>query len=120
MTPIRVVRHISPGAFRIRAESWLLGHEAENNLVLGLAAQLETSMTGYEPPIYFATLERDGEDSRLRIPHSAVQSGDYAAPHGGSGAADIGCGGNVCLTARCAGSGSRSDGGGTSLERPAA
>ncbi len=49
MTPIRILRHATPGAFRARAESWLLRQEAENNLVLGLAAQLETSMAGYEP-----------------------------------------------------------------------
>lgn len=61
MTPIGILRYATPGAFRARAESWLLRQEAENNLVLGLAAQLETSMAGYEPPVYFATAERDGE-----------------------------------------------------------
>src|SRR5512145_2501312 len=61
MTPFRIVQHASSGAFRRRAEPWLLRHEAENNLVLGLAAQLEASMTGYEPPIYWATIERDRE-----------------------------------------------------------
>jgi uncharacterized protein len=58
---ICILRHTSPRAFRARAEAWLLEREAENNLILGLAAQLEESITGYKPPIYLATIERNKE-----------------------------------------------------------
>ena len=54
---IRVLRH-SPAAFRARAEVWLLQREAEHNLLLGLAARLEQSTAGFQPPIYLATVER--------------------------------------------------------------
>lgn len=58
---IGVIRYISPAAFRTRAEAWLLEREAENNLILGLARQLEESAAGYEKPIYFATIERNSK-----------------------------------------------------------
>lgn len=55
-----IVRHTAAG-FRARAEPWLLRREAEHNLLLGLAAQLEHSMAGYDPPIYLATIEQGEE-----------------------------------------------------------
>ena len=58
---IAIRRHPSPYTFRARAETWLLEREAENNLILGLALQLEESVAGYEPPIYLATIERNSE-----------------------------------------------------------
>lgn len=54
---IQIVRHSGPEAFLERAEPWLLGREAENNLVLGLTDSLSRSMQDYESPLYFATVE---------------------------------------------------------------
>ena len=56
-----MVRHSGPRAFLERAESWLLRREAENNLVLGLAALLPEGASGYSSPLYFATVERAGQ-----------------------------------------------------------
>ena len=56
-----IVRHSGPRAFLERAESWLLQREAENNLVLGLAASLAEGASGYSSPLYFATIERAGQ-----------------------------------------------------------
>ncbi|MXW16678.1 MAG: GNAT family N-acetyltransferase [Gemmatimonadetes bacterium] len=58
---MRVIRHDGPRAFLDRAERWLLGREAENNLVLGLADALSRSTQGYDSPLYFATVEDEGE-----------------------------------------------------------
>ena len=58
---LKVIRYDAPRAFLQRAEPWLLGREAENNLVLGLADSLSRSTRGYESPLYFATVERAGE-----------------------------------------------------------
>ena len=69
---LRVVRHNGPGAFLDRAEPWLLRREAENTLILGVAASLvrgsegddEPSCRGAEGrhgPVYFATVELGGE-----------------------------------------------------------
>lgn len=60
MTP-RVVRHGDAGAFLGRAGAWLARREAENNLILGLAAVLATGDHPYRPPIYLATVEGEGE-----------------------------------------------------------
>jgi hypothetical protein len=51
------VRHESADAFLARAEPWLLEHEAENNLILGIAAQLRNTPNA---DAYLATLEHDG------------------------------------------------------------
>ncbi len=61
MTALHVRRHASARAFRERAEAWLLEREAEHNLLLGLARRLEHDTTGYERPIYLATIERGAE-----------------------------------------------------------
>ncbi len=60
---IVIVRHRGPRAFLERAESWLIRREAENNLVLGVAASLVAARRPPAPasPAYFATIERDGE-----------------------------------------------------------
>ena len=58
-----IVRHSGPRAFFDRAEPWLLRREAENNLALGLASSLAGARPPPDPasPLYFATVERDGE-----------------------------------------------------------
>ncbi len=56
---LRVTRHADAAAFLQAAEAWLLRAEAEYNLLLGLAHRLARSTTGYEPPIYLATIEDD-------------------------------------------------------------
>lgn len=56
-----VVRHPNAAAFLARAEDWLLLREAEHNLILGIAASVRDGATTYEPPHYFATIERAGE-----------------------------------------------------------
>lgn len=58
---LSVRRFEDPAAFRRRAEPWLLRREAEHNLLLGLLRTLETSPELFEPPIYLAAVERDGE-----------------------------------------------------------
>jgi GNAT superfamily N-acetyltransferase len=55
-----VRRHADADAFLARAEAWLLTREAEHNLLLGLAYRLRESTAGFEPPIFLATVERDG------------------------------------------------------------
>lgn len=55
-----VVRHADPAGFLRRGGRWLLEAEAENNLVLGLADRLARGdLTGFEPPVYLATVERE-------------------------------------------------------------
>lgn len=56
-----VRRYDEPGVFRQRAEPWLLRREAEHNLLLGILRTLDSSPHLYEPPIYLATVESDGE-----------------------------------------------------------
>ena len=51
------VRHPTADAFLARAEAWLLEHEAENNLILGIAAQLRQTPSANA---YLVTLEHDG------------------------------------------------------------
>ena len=74
-TSFRVVRH-SPATFRARAEPWLLENEAEHNLLLGLAARLEESTAGYEPPIYLATIERGEGGERGDRDERGERAGD--------------------------------------------
>jgi hypothetical protein len=50
-----------PAPFIQRAEPWLLRAEAENNLLLGIAARLTKSTEGYEAPITLYTIEENGE-----------------------------------------------------------
>lgn len=59
---MKIVRFTNPADFLCRAERWLLQREAEHNLVLGLASDLARGPDPrYQPPIYFAAVERDGE-----------------------------------------------------------
>lgn len=57
MSAYLCIRHATPDAFLTRAEAWLLEHEAENNLILGIAAQLRSAPAS---DAYLATLEHDG------------------------------------------------------------
>ena len=57
---VRVVTHSSAGAFLKRAEPWLLEHEAEDNLVLGIA-MAEASSSSPIPDVFFATVEDAGQ-----------------------------------------------------------
>lgn len=51
----RIVRHGDPESFLRRASTWLLRTEAENNLVLGIAARAHAI-----DELYVATVEQDG------------------------------------------------------------
>lgn len=55
-----IKRHADAAAFLARAEGWLMQREAEHNLLIGLAHRLRKSTTGYEQPIYLATVEDNG------------------------------------------------------------
>jgi hypothetical protein len=57
---MQVCRQTSARAFLDRARPWLLRAEAENGLLLGVAAQLVDDDSLYERPIYLATIERAG------------------------------------------------------------
>jgi len=57
---VRVVTHAGAGAFLKRAEPWLLEHEAEYNLVLGIA-MAESVSERPSPDVFFATVEDAGE-----------------------------------------------------------
>lgn len=66
----RIHRHDDARSFLERSEAWLLQHEAENNLILGLARSLVDSIEPYRPPLYWATVE-EGEEvvgSAFRTP----------------------------------------------------
>jgi uncharacterized protein len=52
-----VVRHGGARSFLDRAQSWLVRHEAENNLILSIAAQLAKTP---KDDAYFATIEANG------------------------------------------------------------
>lgn len=58
MSAYLCVRHGDAGHFLDRAKEWLLEREAENNLILGIAAQLQVSPL---PNAYFVTVEHDHE-----------------------------------------------------------
>lgn len=47
--------------FRERVEPWLLRHEAEHNLILGLLPRIEAGDHGFEEPVYLAAVERGDE-----------------------------------------------------------
>jgi len=53
-------RYADPAVFRARVEPWLLEHEAEHNILLGILAKLVSGPHEYEPPLYFASIELDG------------------------------------------------------------
>lgn len=58
---MQIITHDDAGTFLARAETWLLGSEAEHNLLLGLAGRLRTGDHDYEDPIFLATVEDAGE-----------------------------------------------------------
>lgn len=57
---LRIIRHQTGGDLLARAEAWLLSSEAENNLVLGVAAQFRGAATTDQGACYWATVETDG------------------------------------------------------------
>jgi RimJ/RimL family protein N-acetyltransferase len=56
---LTVRRYEDPGAFRVRVEPWLLEHEAEHNILLGILMKLASGHHEYEPPVYLSAIERD-------------------------------------------------------------
>jgi len=57
-----VVRgHGDVASFAARVEPWLVRREAEHNLLLGLIPRLRSGAHGFEPPIYLASIESDGD-----------------------------------------------------------
>lgn len=66
----RIIRHDNPRAFLRRAENWLAAREAEYSLLLGLARRLSISEDGFDPPLFFATIESDAgvEGCAFRTP----------------------------------------------------
>lgn len=53
----RIRRFSTATSFLDRAKPWLLEAEAEHNLILGIAEQLESGNHSYEDPIFLATVE---------------------------------------------------------------
>ncbi|MEO7672272.1 MAG: GNAT family N-acetyltransferase [Longimicrobiales bacterium] len=47
-------------AFLQHAGDWMLTHEAEHNLLIGLVQQLVAGTALFDPPFYLATVEKDG------------------------------------------------------------
>lgn len=58
---LMVRRHGEASAFLDRAGAWLLQSEAEHNLLLGIAQAVARGRAEYQSPLYFATIEDDGE-----------------------------------------------------------
>src|SRR5690606_13037024 len=58
---VEVRRYADARAFLERAEPWLLEAEIEHAVVLTSAQQARIDDRNYERPIYWATLEQDGE-----------------------------------------------------------
>lgn len=58
---ISVHRHLDARAFLERAEPWLMAKEIEHGVVLQSARQARANDTQYERPIYWATIEEDGQ-----------------------------------------------------------
>jgi GNAT superfamily N-acetyltransferase len=54
---VKVSRSSNARAFLDRAEAWLLRREAEHNVLLGIARQLQRDDHPYGEPIYLATVE---------------------------------------------------------------
>jgi len=61
MTAPRVIRYRDPANFAARATAWLVEHEAENNLLLGLLPSLISGQHTFEEPLYLATIEANEE-----------------------------------------------------------
>ena len=58
---MRIHRHATAAEFLGKAEPWLLGAEAENNLVLGIADDHRREVDRDVPAAYWATVEAGGE-----------------------------------------------------------
>jgi GNAT superfamily N-acetyltransferase len=58
---LAIHRHADARAFLARTEAWLASREIEHAVVLQSARQARTNDTHYERPIYWATIEDDGE-----------------------------------------------------------
>jgi GNAT superfamily N-acetyltransferase len=58
---IEVLRHREARDFLARAESWLARSEIENGVALGSARQARADDSRYQKPVYWATIEQDGE-----------------------------------------------------------
>ena len=57
---MRVIRHLTGGDLLGRAGSWLLSREAENNLILGVAAECRDVAETEQGTCYWATIEKGG------------------------------------------------------------
>lgn len=57
---MKIVRHRTAQDLLDRAESWLLGSEAENNLVLGVATRFAADVEAAQGPFFWATVENEG------------------------------------------------------------
>jgi GNAT superfamily N-acetyltransferase len=58
---LAIHRHADARAFLARTEAWLASREIEHAVVLQSARQARANDTHYERPIYWATIEEDGE-----------------------------------------------------------
>ncbi len=58
---MRVLRHVDARAFLERAEHWLLEAELENAVALTSARQAKHDDSRYQKPVYWATIEEDGQ-----------------------------------------------------------
>jgi predicted GNAT family acetyltransferase len=60
MSELEIREHADPRGFYERARSFLLAAEAEHNVILGLEGWLARADHPFEPPLFLATVERDG------------------------------------------------------------
>jgi hypothetical protein len=61
ISSISIRRHADAAAFLSRAEAWLLGAEAENNLILGIARRLVQAPASFDAQVYLASVEDAGQ-----------------------------------------------------------
>ncbi len=89
---LQVVRHAHAGAFLERAEAWLLESEMENAIALASARQARANDSGYQRPIYWATIEEDGRlvGCAFRTPPYRLGVTELAEEALGKLAADVG------------------------------
>jgi RimJ/RimL family protein N-acetyltransferase len=53
-------RFDAPAPFAARVEPWLVEREAEHNILLGILPKLVAGLNEYQPPVYLASIEREG------------------------------------------------------------
>ena len=77
---MKVVRHHAPSDFLDRAGAWLESAEAENNLILGIAAYFRSYIGQVRVEPYFLTLEDSGAivGAALTDPTAAAADNDHA------------------------------------------